>query len=75
LINPILTYWQEREVKRRKDWDENLDQLFYMPTSSDISVRAFRKWFKTFGKGSIDWPVSDLEDQENKREFSDPPAQ
>jgi len=54
-------------MKKRKNWDENLDQLFYMPTSSDVSVRAFRKWFKTFGKGSIDWPVSVLEDQERKR--------
>lgn len=35
---------QEREMRRRPGWDENLDKLFFMPTSSDLSVRLFRKW-------------------------------
>lgn len=45
-------------MRRRPDWDENIDRTFYMPTSSDLAVRAFRKWYKTIAGGEPDWAVS-----------------
>ena len=35
-----------------------MDRTFYMPTESDLGVRAFRKWYRELGQGGPKWPVS-----------------
>lgn len=31
------------------------DRTYYMPTDSDVAVRAFRRWFNSRGGGGVTW--------------------